>query len=164
MHACSVTQSCLTLCKPMDSSLPSSSVHGILQARRLKQVSISSSRTSSWPRIGSMSLASPALAGGYFAWPGKPLVIQNQVYLPAIIYRGLILCMEKEMASHSTVLAWRIPGTGEPGELPSMGSHRVRHDWSDLAAAAAAAAVLCRVSWVTQLLLYFSQPPLRILT
>ena len=37
-----------------------------------------------------MSLASPALAGGYFAPPGKPLVIQNQVYLPAIIYKGLI--------------------------------------------------------------------------
>ena len=47
--------------------------------------------------------------------------------------------LEKEMAAHSSpLLAWRIPGTGEPGGLPSMGSHRVRHDWSDLAAAAAA--------------------------
>ena len=36
--------------------------------------------------------------------------------------------LEKEMATHSGVLAWRIPGTGEPGGLPSMGSHRVRHD------------------------------------
>ena len=45
--------------------------------------------------------------------------------------------LEKEMAIHSSVLAWRIPGTGEPGGLPSMGSHRVRHDWSDFAAAAA---------------------------
>ena len=45
--------------------------------------------------------------------------------------------LEKEMATHSSVLAWRIPGTGEPGGLPSMGSHRVGHDWSDLAAAAA---------------------------
>ena len=44
------------------------------------------------------------------------------------------------MATHSSVLAWRIPGTGEPGGLPSMGSHRVGHDGSDLAAAAAAAA------------------------
>ena len=35
------------------------------------------------------------------------------------------------MATHSSVLAWRIPGTGEPGGLPSMGSHRVGHDWSD---------------------------------
>ena len=41
------------------------------------------------------------------------------------------------MATHSSVLAWRVPGTGEPGGLPSMGSHRVGHDWSDLAAAAA---------------------------
>ena len=40
------------------------------------------------------------------------------------------------MATHSIVLAWRIPGMGEPGGLPSMGSHRVGHDWSDLAAAA----------------------------
>ena len=40
------------------------------------------------------------------------------------------------MATHSSVLAWRIPGTGEPGGLPSMGPHRVGHDWSDLAAAA----------------------------
>ena len=45
--------------------------------------------------------------------------------------------LEKEMATHSSVLAWRPPGTGEPGGLPSMGSHRVGHDWSDLAAAAA---------------------------
>ena len=41
------------------------------------------------------------------------------------------------MATHSSVLVWRIPGTEEPGGLPSMGSHRVRHDWIDLAAAAA---------------------------
>ena len=45
--------------------------------------------------------------------------------------------LEKEMATHSSVLAWRIPGTGELGGLPSMGSHRVRHDWSDLSAVAA---------------------------
>ena len=43
------------------------------------------------------------------------------------------------MATHSSVLARRIPQMGEPGGLPSMGSHRVRHDWRDLAAAAAAA-------------------------
>ena len=45
--------------------------------------------------------------------------------------------LEKEMATHSSVLAWRISGTGEPGGLLSMGSHRVGHDRSDLAAAAA---------------------------
>ena len=43
--------------------------------------------------------------------------------------------LEKEMATHSIVLAWSIPGTGEPGGLPSMGSHRVGHDWDDLAVA-----------------------------
>ena len=44
--------------------------------------------------------------------------------------------LEKEIATDSSVLAWRIPGTGEPGGLLSMGSHRVGHDWSNLAAAA----------------------------
>ena len=48
------------------------------------------------------------------------------------------------MATHPSVLAWRIPGTGEPGGLPSMGSHRVEHDWSDLAAAVTIAATLQR--------------------
>ena len=47
------------------------------------------------------------------------------------------------MATHSSVLAWRIPGTGEPGGLLSMGSHRVGHDWSNLAAAAAAHCQIC---------------------
>ena len=46
--------------------------------------------------------------------------------------------LEKEMATHSSVLAWRIPGTAEPGGLLSVGSHRVGHNCSDLAAAAAA--------------------------
>ena len=45
--------------------------------------------------------------------------------------------LEKEKAIHSSVLAWRIPGTAEPGGLPSMGSHRVGHNFSNLAAAAA---------------------------
>ena len=44
--------------------------------------------------------------------------------------------LEQEIATHSNVLAWRIPGTWEPGWLPSMGLHRVGHDWSDLTAAA----------------------------
>ena len=49
------------------------------------------------------------------------------------------------MATHSSVLAWRIPGTGEPSGRPSMGSHRVGHDWSDAGAAEAAEHYL---SWV----------------
>ena len=50
---------------------------------------------------------------------------------------------EKAMAPHSSVLAWRIPGTGEPGGLPSMGSHRVGHNWRDLAAEAAVIVTNC---------------------
>ena len=50
----------------------------------------------------------------------------------------ILLVYSAYVATHSSVLAWRIPGTGEPGRLPSMGSHRVGHDRSDLAAAAAA--------------------------
>ena len=46
--------------------------------------------------------------------------------------------LEKEMATHSNVLAWRIPEMGEPGGRPSVGSHRIGHDWSDLAAETAA--------------------------
>ena len=51
------------------------------------------------------------------------------------------------MAPHSSTLAWKIPWTEEPGGLPSMGSQRVGHDWSDLAAAAAAAAKMGEKSW-----------------
>ena len=49
------------------------------------------------------------------------------------------------MATHSSVLAWRIPGIGEPGGLPSMGSHRVRHNWNDLAAVAATLVVIFKI-------------------
>ena len=59
--------------------------------------------------------------------------------------------LEKEMATHSSVLPWRIPGTEEPSGLPSMGSHRVGHNWSDLAAAAEAAKSI--LFWPTCLLL-----------
>ena len=58
--------------------------------------------------------------------------------------------LEKEMATHASVLAWRIPGTGEPGGLPSMGSHRVRHDWSHLVVVVVVVVVKGRrtvVSW-----------------
>ena len=61
--------------------------------------------------------------------------------------------LEKETATHSSVLAWRIPGIGKPGGLPSMGLHTVGHDWSDWAAAAAAAAVkMSKMVWLQKLL------------
>ena len=65
-------------------------------------------------------------------------VRKSHTRLSDLIFTFYFHALEKEMATHSSVLAWRIPGTAKPGGLPSMGSHRVRHDWSNLAAAAAA--------------------------
>ena len=65
-------------------------------------------------------------------------VTKSQTWLSDFTFPFHFHALEKEMATHSSVLAWRAPGTGEPGGLASMGSHRVGHDWSDLAAAAAA--------------------------
>ena len=64
----------------------------------------------------------------------------SQTWLSDFSFSFHFHALEKEMATHSSVLAWRIPGMGEPGGLPSMGLHRVGHDWSDLAATAAVAA------------------------
>ena len=69
-------------------------------------------------------------------------VAEGRTRLSDFTFTFHVHALEKEMATHSHVLAWRIPGTGEPGGLPSMGSPRVRHDWSDLAAAAAADCVI----------------------
>ena len=63
--------------------------------------------------------------------------------------------LEEEMATHSSILAWRIPGTGEPGGLPSMGWHRVGHDWSDLVAANS---LSCFWRPVVLILVPFSKP------
>ena len=52
---------------------------------------------------------------------------KNQIRLSDFTFTFHFHALEKEMATHSSVLAWRIPGTGEPGGLPSMGSHRVGH-------------------------------------
>ena len=64
-------------------------------------------------------------------------VAEGQTQLSDFTFTFHFHALEKEMATHSSVLAWRIPGMGEPGGLPSMGSYRVGHDGSDLAAAAA---------------------------
>ena len=55
-------------------------------------------------------------------------VAKSQTRLSNFTFTFHFHALEKEMATHSSILAWRIPGMGEPGELPSMGSHRVRHD------------------------------------
>ena len=67
-------------------------------------------------------------------WAAVHGVTRSRTQLSDFTFTFHFHALEKEMATHSSVLAWRIPGTGEPGGLPSVGSHRVRHDWSDLAA------------------------------
>ena len=69
-------------------------------------------------------------------WAAVHAVAKSQTQLNDFTFTFQFHALEKEMATHFSVLAWRIPRTGEPGALPSMGSHRVGHDWSDLAAAA----------------------------
>ena len=66
-------------------------------------------------------------------------VAKSRTWLSDFTFTFHFHALEKEMATHSSVIAWKIPGTGEPGGLQSMGLHRVGYDWSDLAAAAAAA-------------------------
>ena len=70
-------------------------------------------------------------------WAAVHGVAKSQTRLSNFTLTFHFHALEKAVAIHSRVLAWRIPGTGEPGRLPSMGSHRVGHDWIDLAAAAA---------------------------
>ena len=73
---------------------------------------------------------------GGAGWAAVHGVAEGRMRLSDFTFTFHFHALEKEMATHSSVLAWRIPGTGEPGGLPSVGSHRVGHDWSDLAAAA----------------------------
>ena len=65
-------------------------------------------------------------------WAAVHGVEKSRTQLSNFTFTFHFQALEKAMATHSNVLAWRIPGTGEPGGLPSMGSHRVGHDWSDL--------------------------------
>ena len=81
----------------------------------------------SWKSHGWRSLVQATVHG----------VAKSQTRLSNFTFTFHFHALEREMATHSSVLAWRIPGTGKPGGLLSMGSHRVGHDWSNLAAAAA---------------------------
>ena len=74
--------------------------------------------------------------GGW--WVAVHGVAKSRTWLSDFTFTFHFHALEKEMATHSSVLVWRIPRTGEPGGLLSMGLHRVGHDWSDLVAAAAA--------------------------
>ena len=71
-------------------------------------------------------LANPMDEGAWYA--AVHGVARSRTRLSDLTFTIHFLALEKEMAAHSSVLAWRILGTGEPGGLPSLGSHRVRHD------------------------------------
>ena len=71
-------------------------------------------------------LGNPIDGGAW--WAAVHGVAKSQARLSDFTFIFHFHALEKEMATHSSVLAWRIPGTEEPGRLPSMGSHRVGHD------------------------------------
>ena len=77
------------------------------------------------------SLENPLDGGAW--WAAVHGVTKSRTQLSDLTFTFHFHSLEKEMATHSSVLAWRIPEMGEPGGLLSMGSHRVGHDWSDLA-------------------------------
>jgi len=98
-----------------------------------------------WPKYWSFSFSiwqptpvllpeNPMDAGAW--WAAVHGVAKSRTGLRDFTFTFHFHALEKEMATHSSVLAGRIPGMAEPGGLPSMGSHRVGHDWSNLAAAA----------------------------
>ena len=84
-------------------------------------------------------LANPMDGGAW--WAAVHGVTRSRTQLSDFTFTFHFYALEKEMATHSSVLSWRIPRAVEPGGLPSMGSHRVGHNWSDLAAAAAASVI-----------------------
>ena len=105
------------------------------QSRRCRRINRDSSHNGNPPQYS--CLENPMDRG---AWQAAVHgVARSWTRLSNFTFTFHFHALEKAMATHSSVLAWRIPGTGKPGGLPSMGSHRVRYDWSDLAAAAAAA-------------------------
>ena len=79
-------------------------------------------------------------------WATVHGVVKSRTRLNDFTFTIHFHALEKEMATHSSVLAWRVPGMVEPGGLPSMGLHRVGHDWRNLAAAAAKTRFVCH--WV----------------
>ena len=142
----------------MDYSWQDSSVYGIFQARILEWIAISFSWGSSRPRDQTWVSYT---AGGFFTnnlqnptpnprygqifmhkylcrwgfpggWLGKEFAVQG-IQETQVRFLGLEDPLKEGMATHSSILGWRIPWTEEPGRLQSMGSQRVGHEWSDWA-------------------------------
>ena len=133
----SVAQQCLTFCSPMDCSFPGSSVHGILQARILNWVAVSSSRGSSRSRDQTLISFSFCTGRGILYQQnhlGSPL---HNIYretdkgFPGGSAGEESACnagdLQKGTATHGRIPAWRIPWAEEPGGLQCMDLQRVRH-------------------------------------
>ena len=138
-----VAQSCPTVSNPMDCSPPGSSTHGIFQARVLrsgvplpspgkalyhcfKLQDIKEKRRRQWHPTPVL-LPENSMDGGAW-WAAIHGVANSWTRLSDFTFTFHFHALDKEMATHSSVLAWRIPGKAEPGGLSSMGSHRVGHD------------------------------------
>ena len=104
-------------------------ISSVSMAASMESLSVGPSRNWCYDRL-------PRDGGAW--WAAVHGVTKSWTWLSDVSFTFHSHSLEKEMATHSSVLAWRIPGMAEPVGLPSMGSHRVGHDWSDLAAAAAA--------------------------
>ena len=101
----------------MDCSLPGSSIHGIFQARVLE-----------WVAIAFSGRDKKCTKKNIWVICTVHRVTEGRTQLSDFTFTFHFDALEKEMATHSSVLAWRIPGTGEPSGLLSMGLHRVGHN------------------------------------
>ena len=100
---------------PMDGGAWWAAVHGVALCRRRH-----------WHPLQHSCLENPMDRGAW--WAAVHGVSKSRTRLSDFPFTSRFPALEKEMATHSSVLAWRIPGMGKPGRLPSMGSHRVGHD------------------------------------
>ena len=129
-------------CNPVWCS-PFHTVHGVLKERILKWLPVpfcSGPGEGNGTPLQYSCLENPMDEGAW--WAAAHVVAKSRTRLGDFTFSFRFHALEKEMATQSGVLAWRIPGTGKPGGLPSMGSHRVGHDCRDLAERSIASAVV----------------------
>ena len=118
---------CSCLENPRDGGPWWAAIYGVAQSQtRLKRLSILLRWRRQWHPIQYSCLENPTGEGAW--WAVVHGVAKSRTRLSDFTFPFHFHALEKEMATHSSALAWRIPGTGEPGGLPSMGSHRVGHD------------------------------------
>ena len=122
-NCCSVAKLCLALCNPMDCCMPASSVlHCLLE---FAQIHVHCGEGNGNP-LQYSCLENPMDGGAW--WAAVHGVTKSQTGLSDFTFTFHFHALEKEMATHSSDLAWRIPGTAEHGGLQSMGSHGVGYD------------------------------------